>query len=145
MVLLRQVHRHSADNDAISPDARVEYRADAARFLEVMRGMADLTWTREEHRWLSKRNRTTLQQTAAGREELEKFKSAPLLMDGRKDRVTGEVGAIRINALKLEQLSADTQKPIAILRAYHDEPDTKECKDMRPAQMDADDFRGMQN
>ena len=42
VVLLRQVHRHSADNDAISPDARVEYRADAARFLEVMRGMADL-------------------------------------------------------------------------------------------------------
>ena len=92
-VLLRQVHRY-VDEKADIPEAqRAEYRRDAQRFLDVTRGMADCKWTREDHAWLSRRNRSILQQTEEGREELRKFKNAPLLMDGRKTRVTGEVGA----------------------------------------------------
>ena len=144
-VLLRQVHRHRSDNEEISPDLRSQYRADATKFLDTMRKMADLSWERKDHDWLAKRNRTTLQQTAQGREELKKFESAPLLMDGRKDRITGEVGAMRINQEKLQRLSEDTQKPIFICRAYHDTPKTEEGKKMRPKEMDADDFRGMEN
>ena len=32
-----------------------------------------------------------LEQTAEGRKELEKFDQAPVLMDGRRDRVSGEI------------------------------------------------------
>ena len=68
---------------------------------------------------------------------MKKFDSAPLLMDGRQDRVTGEVGANKINQLKLERLSAETQKPIVVLRAYHDKPDTPEGRKMKPEGMHA--------
>ena len=74
------------------------------KFLDVTRGMADCTWKQAEHAWLSRRNRSVLQQTKGGREELRRFdgdvgeaRPAPILMDGRKDRVTGEVGAIKIS------------------------------------------------
>ena len=68
---------------------------------------------------------------------MKKFDSAPLLMDGRQDRVTGEVGANRINQLRLERLSAETQKPIVVMRAYHDKPKTKEGKRIKPEEMKA--------
>ena len=74
-------------------------------FLEVTRKMADCTWEQADHAWLSRRNRTRLQQTPEGREELRRFDTAPLLMDGRVTRVTGEAGANRVNMLKLEALS----------------------------------------
>ena len=76
---------------------------------------------------------------------MKRFETAPLLMDGRKDRVTGEVGANKINKLRLERLSAETRKPIAVLRALHDRPHTAAGKKMRPETMDADDFRGVEN
>ena len=66
-------------------------------------------------------------------------------MDGRKDRVTGEVGADRLNRDRLMQLSADTQKPIALLTALYDKPNTAEGRKMQPELMDADDFRGIEN
>ena len=144
-VLLRQVHRY-VDEKADIPEAqRAEYRRDAQRLLDVTRGMADCKWTREDHAWLSRRNRSILRQTEEGREELRKFKNAPLLMDGRKTRVTGEVGANKMNQLKLESLSAETQRPILVLRAYHDKPRTPEGQRMKPDELDADDFRGVEN
>ena len=106
--------------------------------------MADCTWTRTDHAWLSRRNRSVVQQTREGREELARFETAPLLMDGRKDRVTGDVGANRVNQQKLEALSARTQKPIVLLRALHDRPDTPEGRAMKPELMDAEDFRGIE-
>jgi hypothetical protein len=59
--------------------------------------------------------------------------------------VTGEVGANKINQLRLEQLSASKQKPIVVLRAYHDRPNTTEGRQMKPEAMDAEDFRGVEN
>ena len=85
-----------------------EFQRDARRFLDVTRGMAECTWKPEDHRWLSRRNKTLLQQTAKGRKQLERFRDAPLLMDGRVDKVTGEVGANRMNQMELEKLSAKT-------------------------------------
>ena len=145
VALLRQVHRYVDENADIPASKRAEYREHAAKFLHVTRGMVDCTWTRAEHVWLSRRNRSMLQQTPEGREELRTFDSAPLLVDGRKDRVTGEVGANQINKLRLERLSAETNKPIALLRALHDKPNTAEGMKMKPEAMDADDFRGMEN
>ena len=107
--------------------------------------MADCTWEQKDHVWLSRRNRSVLQQTPEGRDALRNFEQAPLLMDGRKDRVTGEVGADQINRLRLERLSAETGKPIAVARAYHDKPNTKDGKKMKPQEMHADDFRGLEN
>ena len=69
---------------------------------------------------------------------------APLLMDGRKDRVSGEKGAISINQLKLNELSSRTGKPIAPLCAYHDKPKGREAEKLEPEKMDADDFRGLE-
>ena len=80
-------------------------------------------------------------------------------MDGRVTRASGEAGANRINQLKLEALSADTQKPIFVIRAHHDVPKAKsepgaraskksvseEEMRRRARDMDADDFRGMEN
>ncbi|HIE69732.1 MAG TPA: hypothetical protein EYP98_05930, partial [Planctomycetes bacterium] len=137
VVLLRQVHRYVEENDEIPPEKKQEYREAASKFLTVTRGMADCTWTQSEHAWLSRRNRAVLQQTPEGRAELRKFDAAPLLMDGRKDRVTGEVGADKINQLRLERLSAETGKPIAVMRAYHDKPKTAAGRKMKPEEMDA--------
>ena len=144
VVILRQVWRHSSSNKSLSPERQEAYRRDAAEFLEIMRGLADCTWTIKQHMWLSRRNRSVLQQTVEGREELKAFADAPLLMDGRKDRVTGEVGANRINRMHLEELSRKTKQPILVLRAYHNIPDTPEGKQLKPEQMDDEEFRGIQ-
>ena len=106
--------------------------------------MADLTWSPEEWRWLSKRNRSILQQTPEGRAELQQLENAPLLMDGRKDRITGEQGADRLNRAKLMQESARSQKPIAVLTALHDRPNTEDGRRMMVEKMDAEDFRGIE-
>ena len=86
-----------------------------------------------------------MQQTPEGREELRRFDTAPLLMDGRVTRVTGEAGANRVNLLKLEELSARIRKPICVLKAYHDKPENERGQRMRPEEFSAEDFRGMEN
>merc|ERR1712078_926084 len=111
-----EVHRFDDGDDDMPEDKREEYRQEANEFLRVMRGMADCTWTPADWAWLSRRNRSSLQQTEEGRKQLREFDGpenpAPLLMDGRKDRLSGEQGAIRINRLKLNELSGRTGKPI---------------------------------
>ena len=125
VVFLRQVHRYTDSSSDVPEHKKEVYRKDAEEFLKATRGMADCTWTQAEHAWLSQRNRSVVQQTPEGRASLKSFETAPLLMDGRKDRVTGEVGANKINKLRLERLSAETRKPIAVLRALHDRPHTE--------------------
>jgi len=145
VVLLRQVHRYVDEDDTLSPERKEEYRKDAEEFLKVTRGMADCTWTVSQHAWLSRRNRSVLQQTAEGREELRKFQHAPILMDGRQDRANGDIGAIRLNKLRLEQEAARTGKPIASLGALHDKPKVKEGEaPCRPETMHAEDFKGLE-
>lgn len=149
--LLRQVHRYVEERSGVSPESREQFKQDALRFLKITRGMADCDpekFTQPDHAWLSQRNRSVLQQTPQGREELQKFdgvvggKPAPLLMDGRKDDARGKAGANRLNQMKLMQLSAQKRVPILPLRAYHDKPAAYSDK---PEQMDADDFRGIEN
>ena len=92
VVLLRQVHRYVEEKAEIPAEQRERFRKDAVKFLEVMSGMADCVWSQSDHAWLSRRNRSILQQTLEGREELKRFDTAPLLMDGRVDRVTWRGG-----------------------------------------------------
>ena len=49
VALLRQVWRLDDGNDTMSAEERSAYRADADKFLQVLRRMADLEWTREDH------------------------------------------------------------------------------------------------
>jgi hypothetical protein len=64
-------------------------------------------------------------------------------MDSRVDKVSGQIGANRVNQMKLEALSARSGKPIVSLGAYHDKPkNDPKCK---PESMDAADFRGLES
>ena len=87
----------SVETPEVPEEQREAYRQDAMEFPKVTRGMADCTWTQRQHRWLSRRNRSVVQQTPEGREELRRFDDAPLLMDGRKDTLSGKHGANRMN------------------------------------------------
>merc|ERR1712025_945177 len=101
-VLLREVHRFDGGSEDMKEDERETYRKEAVEFQRVMKGMADCTWTPGDWAWLARRNRSALQQTEEGRKQLREMDGqqdpatgdvlgmAPLLMDGRKDRVTGE-------------------------------------------------------
>ncbi len=86
-VILQKVWRLDDGDDAMAPSERAAYRDEADEFLRVTRAMADCEWTQADHAWLSRRNRSRLNRTKAGREELQAFASAPLLMDGRRKAV----------------------------------------------------------
>ena len=115
--------------------------------MAVTRRMCELTWTEDDHAWLSQRNRSVLRQTAAGRDELRQFDecdsggSAPLLMDGRKKNSKGEDGAEQYNARELRKLAARTGRPIAAIGAYHDRP--QGASNLRPELILEDDFKGL--
>ena len=49
VVLLRQVWRLDDGNDQMSAEERSAYRAEADKFLEVLRRMADLVWKHADH------------------------------------------------------------------------------------------------
>ena len=142
VVLLRQVHRVRDPGSDVPEEKLDAYRKDAAEFLRVTQAMADCTWTHEDRVWLARRNRTVLQMTPEGRAELQKFESAPLLMDGRKTRITGETGADHMNLMKLKQLAERTRVPIYTLCARHGVPET--TNGLEVGKMKADDFRGME-
>ena len=80
VAILREVHRYDDGSDEMTPSERAVYRKEAQEFLRVTRGMADCTWLPEDRAWLARRNRSALQQTKEGREQLKKFDAAPLLI-----------------------------------------------------------------
>ena len=93
VALLRKIWRLDDGNDTMSAEERSAYRAEGDKFLEVLRRIADLEWTPEDHAWLTQRCRSVLERTERGREELAAFDHAPLLMDGRRKNARGEDGA----------------------------------------------------
>ena len=118
-------------------------------FLDVMRRLADCNLRDDDVRWLQQRNRSVLQSTLEGRLELERFRDAPLLMDGRKDSdVAGALGANTLNKRMLEQLSRRNSVPIAPLFARHGKSDTEDGRKMTEGdlqEMDSAEFRSMEN
>ena len=61
VVMLLETHRVDEGGDpSWSDDRRTQYQRDAKRFLEVTRRMADLGWTREDWRFLARRNASAL-------------------------------------------------------------------------------------
>ena len=146
VVLLQQVHRTivaGADRDidamlaAMAPAHRERYAEEGRRYMEVAHRMSTLTWTIEDHAWLSQRYVGFLRETAEGRRELEAANDAMLLMDGQKESASGEHGARNFNGGKLREVARALKKPIASIRALHNQP-----KDVKADEVDADDFDG---
>ena len=83
LVMLLATHRVDETGDpSWSSERRAQYQLDAKRFLEVTRRMADLDWTREDWRFLARRNASALLAAAGGRAEYEReFKDAASLVD----------------------------------------------------------------
>ena len=126
VALLRNTDRMDEDGDeSWSVERRQAYKANARKFLEVTRRMADLEWTRQDWQFLAKRNKRTLLSSAEGKATYDReFKDAPLLFDGKKRNARGEDGADRYNAERLEQLLRETESclPILGIRALHVRP-----------------------
>ena len=125
----------------MSAEEQAEYAAEAEKFLDVTAKMVDCTWTPQEHAWLARRNRSRLELTESGRKTLKAFADAPLLMDGRQKKGTGEAGAIEVNERELQRLSSKTGRPMLQLVSYHDKPQ-KEAQ-MIAEDLDESEFRGL--
>ena len=83
VVLLETRHRLvDPRKENVAEGKEQEFVDDLERFREVMGRLADLTLTREDHAWLSRRNRSRLSV-----EERKLFDNAVLLMDTKKQRV----------------------------------------------------------
>jgi hypothetical protein len=149
VVLLRRVHRtrvagSSRESDAVlgamGEAQREQYEKEGRRYMEVAHRLSDLTWTIEDHAWLSDRYVGKLQETAEGRRELEAAKGAMLLMDGQKESSTGDRGCQDYNAKELRRVARELRKPIASIRALHKQP--KDQAGLKADQIHADDFHG---
>ena len=149
VVLLRRVHRtrvagSSRESDAVlgamGEALREQYEKEGRRYMEVAHRLSDLTWTIEDHAWLSDRYVGKLQETAEGRRELEAAKGAMLLMDGQKESSTGDRGCQDFNAKELRRVARELRKPIASIRALHKQP--KDQAGLKADQIHADDFHG---
>ena len=144
VVFLRKVHRADRSRACVDPEQRKRYVEDADRFLEVTDSMADLTWTPEQHAWLSRFNRSARSATREGREELKKFEDAPILMDTRKMTASGEEiddpdGADAANLKRLHEVAKKQNRAILKIGGYHDKP--TDNPDVKTEFLPEDDFR----
>ena len=141
VVILRDVHRVDYGAADLSESERATYREEAERFLEVTARMADCTWSLKDYEFLQARNKSFLRRTPEGRQELESFEDAPLLVDSRKKRNSGNDGALEINLRELEKVAVKRKVPIAALRSYHRYEGAE--GDVKAERMDSDEFRGL--
>ena len=140
VVLLEQRHRLvDPEKENIAEGRKEAFVDDLTRFREVCERLAELTITREEFAWLSRRNRSRL-----SAEERRLFDEAVLLMDTRKQRVErgGEVtqldGADYKNLEELYKLAARKGVPIVRFGSHHKEREGEET--MKAELMEDDDF-----
>jgi len=141
VAILRDVHRVDYGAADMSESERATYREEAERFLEVTARMADCTWSLKDYEFLQARNKSFLRRTPEGRQELESFEDAPLLVDSRKKRNSGNDGALEINLRELEKVAVKRKVPIAALRSYHRYEGAE--GDVKAEKMDSDEFRGL--
>jgi len=141
VAILRDVHRISRAPEGSDAVASAQYGAEADRFLEVTTGMANCTWTPQDHAWFATRNRSALSKTPEGRLELEAFEEAPLLMDGKKPNRQGEDGSTQVNKEHLFRLAAREGKPVLSIEALHGGYE----EGSRPELMFDEDFKGLES
>ena len=140
VVLLEQRHRLvDPEKENIAEGQKEAFVDDLTRFREVCERLAELTITREDIAWLSRRNRSRL-----SAEERRLFDEAVLLMDTRKQRVErgGEVtqldGADYKNLEELYKLAARKGVPIVRFGSHHKKREGEET--MKAELMEDDDF-----
>jgi len=139
VVILRGMHRRDDGEHIEDVAERQAYCAEADEFVRVCRRMADCDWTRPEHAWLSRRNRSVLMGTEAGRREYASFRDAILMMDGRKRNAEGKDGAEQMNAVELRRVARERRVPILSLGAKHDNYE----KGAEPKKISEEDFSGL--
>ena len=125
----------------MSAEEQAVYAAEADKFLDVTAKMVDCSWTPQEHAWLARRNRSRLELTESGQKTLKAFADAPLLMDGKQKKASGEDGAMQVNERELQRLSSKTGRPMLQLVSYHDKP--KKEEHMIAEDLDDSEFRGL--
>ena len=112
---------------------------DLNRFREVTERLAELTITRDDIAWLSRRNRSRL-----SAEERRLYDDAVLLMDTRKQRVergseaTQHDGADYKNLEELYKLAARKGVPVVRFGSHHKKREGEET--MKAELMEDDDF-----
>ena len=141
VVILREVHRVQRADACQDDAAAAHYAAEADRFLDVVGGMANCTWTAEDYAWLSKRQQSSLSRTPEGRAEIQEFTDALLLMDGRRKNARGEDGAVQVNQVELFRVAERDKVPVLGIAAYHARSEKE--KDAKPELMEDDDFQGL--
>ena len=139
VVILRGMHRRDDGEHIKDATKREAYRNEADEFVRVCRRMADCEWTRAEHAWLSRRNKSVLCSTEAGLREYESFKDAILLTDNRKRNAEGRDGADQINACELRRVAQERKVPIVSWTAKHDDYE----KGTDPTVISPDEFSGL--
>lgn len=139
VIILRGMHRRDDGKHIADPVARQAYCDEADEFVRICRRMADCEWTRAEHAWLSRRNKSVLLSTEDGRNEYAKFKDAILLTDNKKRNAEGRDGADQINAQELRRVARDLKVPIVSWRAKHSDYE----KGSDPTVISADEFQGL--
>ena len=139
VVFLQRVHRVERESvSGMSASEADAYAAEAERFVDIVGRLADCTWTREDHAWLQRRNRSALSPS-----EVRDFSGAPLLMDGRKRRADGTDGADQVNERRLRRVAEQDGVPILCCRSYDQKPTSEPNYDT--TLLDADQFRGLRS
>ena len=140
VVILETRHRFVDPSEEDVPEESMEVFVDDLKlFGEVMDRLANLSITREDIAWLSKRNRSRL-----SAEERRQFDDAVLLMDTNKQRVergnesTQLDGADYKNLEELYKLAAKKGVPVVRFGSYHSKRQGEEG--MRAELMADDDF-----
>ena len=142
VVILREVFRADRGSEDMSEADLRAYVKELEEFLDVTERMGNLTWTLEDHAWLSKLNRS-----ARSEEERREFEDAPMLMGTRKERrgaAEGEevAGADMMNERELGRLAQRTGEPILEVRGHHDKKEKD--KDLRAELLPDDQFRRLE-
>ena len=146
-VLLTHRHRLADPKklDGIPPEDHEAYVRDAETFADVTERMSDLSWSKTDHAWLSRRNRAEILKQPGGAEQLKAFDQAVVLMDTKKQRTgrPGEAqekldGADLKNLEELMKLARNTGVPVARFGAHHKKRGGEEA--MRAELMPDDDF-----
>ena len=97
VMMLRAVHRTYDEADErvknmATAEERKQFLEESDKFQGVLERMSDLSWSAEDHAWLSQRNQSVLARTAEGRRELEAFEGSLVLMDTKVDKESSGEG-----------------------------------------------------
>ena len=116
VVVLTTCHRlRFLDKDTLTEEEKA-YNDRAARFMKVLHGLRDLTWTLEDYYWLCKRKKSNLTIT-----ERASFHDAPVIMEFRRQSDDNpENNCQAFNRAKLLRHARERKVPVVRFDAQHE-------------------------